>query len=64
MANERGGYPNGFISIAEEYGFLEGTSFEVGKSIPRTDVATILYNSGGFYFNVDPGEIQDGAQRP
>lgn len=63
-ANERGGYPNGFISMAEEYGFLEGTAFELGKSIPRAEVATILYNSSGFYFNVNPDDIQDGDQLP
>lgn len=64
MADELGGYPNGFISIAEEYGFLEGTTFEIGHPIPRADVAVILYNSGGFYFDVDTDEIQDGAQLP
>lgn len=63
MANERGGYPSGFISIAEEYGFLEGTSFEMGKSIPRAEVAAILYNSGGFDFAVDVDSLQDGAQK-
>lgn len=64
IANERGGYPNGFSSIAEEYGFLEGTSFEIGRPIPRSDVAIILYNSGGFYFDIDTDGLEDGAQLP
>lgn len=62
-ASDRGGYPNGFISIAKEFGFLEGTTSEIGSPFSRKDVAVILYNSKGFDFDADVDGLQDGAQK-
>lgn len=44
-ANKAGGYPLGFISVAEERGYTEGLLIEVGHNLTRWQVALILYNS-------------------
>lgn len=39
-----GGYPNGFLAVAERYGMLEGIQSQVGEALSRADIAMILYN--------------------
>lgn len=42
-----GGYPDGYISVAEENGLLNGISSRTGDPMSRADVAVILYNCLG-----------------
>lgn len=39
-----GGYPDGFIHIAQERGLLIGVQTSLGKALARADVAILLYN--------------------
>lgn len=43
----RGGYPEGFLAIAEEDGLLNGVFSANGEYLSRADIATILFN----YYN-------------
>jgi len=43
-AVEYGGYPDGYLSIAEEDGLLTGVFATIGTPLPRSDVAKLLYN--------------------
>lgn len=43
-ASERGGYPDGFLAIAEEDGLLNGVFSANGEYLSRADIATILFN--------------------
>ncbi len=43
-ANEAGGYPNGFIYVADEHGYLNGISANKGDRMTRQQIATICYN--------------------
>lgn len=45
----RGGYPEGFLAVAEEQGLLAGIHSETGEAISRSDVAMILFN----YYNAE-----------
>lgn len=47
MAVEYGGYPDGYIKIAEEAGFLHHISAGKGDPLNRSDVALLIFN----YFN-------------
>ncbi len=41
-----GGYPNGYIKVAEDFNMLENIeNFTVGAAINRVNVASLLYNS-------------------
>lgn len=51
IAQESGGYPSGFLSIAKTYGFLSGVKVASGTEMSRANVAIVLYNSNGFYFD-------------
>lgn len=42
-----GGYPDGYISVADENGLLNGVSARKGDPMSRADVAVILYNCLG-----------------
>lgn len=46
-AKARGGYPDGYLSVAAEYGYLEGISASKGDSFSRAEVAQLLLN----YYN-------------
>ena len=39
-----GGYPDGYISLAQQRGLLEDISFSKGLEMSRSEVAIILYN--------------------
>lgn len=43
-ATQRGGYPNGYVSVAEEYGYVRQLSLKVGDPLTRWQIARILYN--------------------
>ncbi len=43
-AGERGGYPDGYISIADEFYYTNGLSAQKGELMYRGKVAMILYN--------------------
>ncbi len=51
LAQQAGGYPKGFISLAKECGLGNGVQGEVNEAISRGDVSLILYNSDGFNFS-------------
>lgn len=44
VATLRGGYPDGFLAVAEENLLLEGIMAEKGEALSRSDIALILYN--------------------
>lgn len=47
MAIEYGGYPDGYIKIALESGFLTNISSQKGVSLNRSEIAILLFN----YYN-------------
>lgn len=59
-AAKSGGYPDGFISLAETYGFTENVSAKKSEALSRADIAVILYNCNGFSFTAE--DYNDGAQ--
>lgn len=44
-AIEQGGYPNGYIFIADVIGLTSGVEYTAEASVPRKSVAVLLYNS-------------------
>ena len=44
VAQEYGGYPDGYLAAADENGLLENISSKKGEALSRSDVAQILYN--------------------
>lgn len=46
-AQSLGGYPNGYIAVAEEMGILEGVEGENGKEFLRGSMAQLVYNCIG-----------------
>lgn len=50
LAADAGGYPNGFMSVAQTYGFVNDVQAEIGEPLSRADIAIILYNCYGFDF--------------
>lgn len=50
LATESGGYPDGFLSLAEQHGFLENVHAKKGEPLSRSDIATIVFNCAGFWF--------------
>lgn len=45
MAVEQGGYPNGYIAVANNLGITEQLNFNSTQNCPRKDVAVLIYNS-------------------
>ena len=43
-ANDAGGYPNGFIYVANKSGYLDGISANKGDQMRRLQIAAICYN--------------------
>lgn len=43
-ANDAGGYPNGYMMIAQDLGLLEGINVKNGAALDRGNVAIIIYN--------------------
>lgn len=43
-AVDAGGYPNGYISVAERYGFLSGVENTFGNVITRANIAVLVAN--------------------
>lgn len=46
-AESMGGYPNGFLTYAENAGFLNGINSKIGEAFSRANVALLLMN----YYN-------------
>lgn len=44
-ADSAGGYPDGYLSIAQSIGLLNGVNVQKGTPLARKDVAIIVYNS-------------------
>lgn len=44
FAIDYGGYPNGYLIVAEEYGMLNGISLQKGYPMSRADISVLLYN--------------------
>lgn len=45
LAIEEGGWPNGYIAVAVDFGILNDVSYSVGSPAPRSAVAMICYNT-------------------
>lgn len=43
-AIEAGGYPDGYISVAEDYGYTKELSIPKGTAVARWQISIILYN--------------------
>lgn len=43
-ANAAGGWPNGYIKVADDFGYLQGISKTVGQQLTRSDIAVLLAN--------------------
>lgn len=43
-ASERGGYPNGFLNVADSLGLLSGVRAAKGEELSRANVAVLLFN--------------------
>lgn len=43
-AENMGGYPDGFLNLAENLGLLEGISAQKNEALSRADIAILLYN--------------------
>lgn len=56
QATSYGGYPNGFIQVAEERFLLEGIQAKQGQGLSRGAVAMLLYN----YYLWTPAKPNDG----
>lgn len=57
LASQYGGYPDGYVSLAEEYGLIEGVQAEIGDFFSRGQVAILLYNANGFRFEISLEDI-------
>ena len=44
LAEDKGGYPIGYISVGVQIGVLQDMDFEYGKELTRGEIAQILYN--------------------
>lgn len=57
-AQENGGYPNGYLTMANNLGITSNISFENNKFATREDVALMVYNAlnSKFYYIVFDGE--------
>lgn len=44
-AENRGGYPDGYIRVANDRGYIRNVSNKKGDALPRSAVAVILYNA-------------------
>ena len=40
-----GGYPNGYIAVAQEYGFGQELNVSFGDLMPRREIAVLLYSA-------------------
>ena len=47
IAAEKGGYPDGFIWVASDYGYNKNVKSSKGESLKRWEVATMIYNYMG-----------------
>lgn len=43
-AEEKGGYPKGYIAVAEEIGITEGIVFKGDDEVTRNDVGIMILN--------------------
>ena len=43
-AEEKGGYPTGYIAVAEEIGIIEGVVFNGDDEVTRNDVGIMILN--------------------
>ncbi len=62
LAAEYGGYPQGFLSVAAQHGFLEGITAQKGDLLSRKDVSIILLNGANYYFSEDAENYDDSSQ--
>ena len=44
FAIESGGYPDGYIAVADDCGYTSRVSADKGELLPRWKIAQILYN--------------------
>lgn len=52
-AAKAGGYPDGFLKVAEEKGFLTGIQASKGEPLSRADIAMILYNGADLLITIE-----------
>lgn len=61
-AQKNGGYPNGFLFVANQYNFLDSVHASIGGPFSRAGVAIIIYNSIGFSFEMAGSDYNTGDQ--
>jgi len=49
LAEEAGGYPSGYLNIANEWGYTYGINIDTNAGAPRKTVAVLFYNTLGGY---------------
>lgn len=54
-ANQRGGYPQGYISVANEHRLLDGIKADVNSNAVRGDIVMLIYNA----LDVDMPDMTD-----
>lgn len=52
-ANQAGGYPQGFLSVAKENGMLEGIQGKLGEPLSRADIAVLIYNGDNLLITLE-----------
>jgi len=45
LAEEKGGYPSGYLTMAAEMGFTKELPYLSSTNAPRSDVAQLMYES-------------------
>lgn len=50
LAEQSGGYPDGFLNVASQHSLLENIHAQKGDAFLRKDVANLIFNCAGFSF--------------
>ena len=58
MAEERGGYPDGYLEVAEEMGLLDGLSADAASPAPRWAVAMMAMTASMQPTNYEGGDVE------
>lgn len=61
-AENAGGYPNGYLSVANRYHLLDGVDFKSKNGIKRYETAVIIYNARNLNSSYGDTEISDYAK--
>lgn len=53
-AVSRGGWPNGYLAVAQDHGLLDGVSSTLGAPFTRAQVAQVIYNALAGQEEIEP----------